>query len=563
MAESTENLRIGVFVCNCGTNIGGFVDVPAVAEYAKSLPGVVFSRTNLYSCSESGVQSIKDGIRENNLNRVVVAACTPLTHEPTFRAACMDEGLNQFLFEFVNIREHCSWVHMQDKEKATEKAKQLVRMGVARAALLETGEMASVEVLPTALVVGGGISGITAATALGNMGLKVILVEREKQLGGMVRYLYRLYPTNEDADAFLEKRINTLKKIKNVEILTDSAVKKIEGYIGNYVVTIRKAKKDGEYKAGAIILATGAISYEPNKGEELFGYDGKNVISQMQLEKLLKDGKVRAKNVVMVLCAGSRRPERIYCSRICCMTAIKNALLIAKENKDSHITLLYRDLQTYGREYEDELRKAKEAGIRFIRYSVEKPPQVSDDPKEVKVMVDLLGREMALPYDLVVLATPLVAQPDVQTISQMLKVPVDEHGFFLEAHVKLRPLEFATDGVFVCGCAHWPADIPESISQALGAASKAAIPLLNRKVTVEPIVSKVNEDLCSGCGICEENCPYGAIKKDPEKKKAVVTKVICKGCGICATNCPEQAIVINHYKPEQLSAQVEAAFKED
>lgn len=563
MNDKKEDLRIGVFVCKCGTNIGGFLDVPAVAEYAKTLPGVVFSKTNLYSCSESGVQSIKDGIRENKLNRVVVAACTPLTHEPTFRAACKDEGLNPFLFEFVNIREHCSWVHMKDKEKATAKAKQLVRMGVARAALLETGEMSSVDVLPTALVVGGGISGITASTALGNMGIRVILVERKKKLGGIIRHLYRLYPTDDDAETFLEKRIKTLKKLKNVEVLTDSEVKRIDGYIGNYVVTIKKGKKEKEYKAGAIILATGAVSYEPNSDGKLFGYDGKHVITQMQLETMLKKGSVKAKNVVMVLCAGSRTVERIYCSRICCMTAIKNALLIKKGNKDTQVTLLYRDLQTYGREYEDELRKAKEAGIRFIRYSEEKPPEVSQDPREVTATIELLGREMVLPYDLVVLATPLVAQPDVQTISQMLKVPVDEHGFFLEAHVKLRPLEFATDGVFVCGCAHWPSDIPESIAQALGAASKAAIPLLNKRVTVEPIVSKVNEDLCSGCGICEENCPYGAIKKDPEKNKAVVTEVICKGCGICATNCPEQAIIINHFTPEQLSAQVEAAFMED
>ena len=560
-----NELRIGVFVCNCGTNIGGFIDVPAVAEYAKTLKGVVFAQTNLFSCSESGTTSIKEAIRENNLNRVVVAACTPLTHEPTFRAACMEEGLNQFLFEFVNIREHCSWVHMQQKELATEKAKELVRMGVARAAFLETGEMTDVDVIPSALVLGGGISGITAATALGGIGIKTILVEKEKKLGGILKDLYKLYPTGEDASKFLDKKIKSLKKFKNVEILTSTEIKTIEGYIGNYTVTVKKGEKEKEYKVGSIVLATGAVSYEPDKskGKDFFNFDGKKIISQFQLEKKLKKVAIKEKNIVMILCAGSRTPERIYCSRICCMTAIKNALLIKKANKDTEVTIVYRDLQTYGTDYEEELRKSKQAGIRFVRYNEEKPPTVDTKKKSVMVYHELLGRDIELLYDLVVLATPLVSHADVENISQKLKVPVDEHGFFLEAHVKLRPLEFATDGIFVCGCAHWPADITESISQALGAASKAAIPLLMGKVTVEPIISYVDEDKCSGCGICEENCPYGAIKKDPEKKKATVTAVICKGCGICATNCPEQAISIKHYKPEQVFAQLEAAFKEE
>ncbi|TES92842.1 MAG: CoB--CoM heterodisulfide reductase iron-sulfur subunit A family protein [Candidatus Cloacimonadota bacterium] len=559
-----NELRIGVFVCKCGSNIAGFIDVPAVAEYAKGLPGVVFARHNLYSCSESGTQTIKDSIREHNLNRVVVAACTPRTHEPVFRAACEDEGLNQFLFEFVNIREHCSWVHMQERELATQKAKELVRMGVARVALLEPGEMTEVEVIPSALVIGGGISGITAATALGSMGLKVILAEREKELGGMLNDLYKLYPTGEDAREFLDKRIKTLKKFKNVEILTSSEIKDIEGYIGNYNVIIKEGKKEKDYKVGTIILATGALTYKPkkvSKGKSLFNYDGKNVITQIQLENRLIKG-LKEKKVVMIQCAGSRVPERIYCSRICCMTAIKNGMLLKKANKDAEVTILYRDLQTYGTDYEDELREAKKAGVKFIRYSKEKPPSVDKKKKFVSVHHELLGRNIEIPFDLVVLSTPLIAHSDVKKLSQKLKVPVDEHGFFLEAHVKLRPLEFATDGVFICGCAHWPADITESISQALGATSKAAIPLLNLKVTVEPIISYVDEEKCTGCGICEENCPYAAITKDPETKKAKVTEVICKGCGICASNCPEQAIDIKHYKDEQFSAQLKAAFEE-
>ncbi|TET20809.1 MAG: CoB--CoM heterodisulfide reductase iron-sulfur subunit A family protein [Candidatus Cloacimonadota bacterium] len=355
-----------------------------------------------------------------------------------------------------------------------------------------------------------------------------------------------------------------MKKLRNVVIHTSSEIGDIEGYIGNYKVTVRKGKSKEKYNVGTIILATEAVPYEPkdnSKGMRLFNYDAKKVITQMQLERKLKKG-LKNQKVVMIQCAGSRVPERIYCSRICCMTAVKNSILLKEQSKDTEVTIVYRDLQTYGTEYEEELRKAKEKGIRFVRYSEEKPPIIDKKKNIVHVYHELLGREIELPFDLVVLSTPLISYSDVDILSQKLKVPVDEHGFLLEAHVKLRPLEFATDGVFVSGCAHWPCDITEAISQAIGAASKASIPLLNLKVTVEPIVSHVDEEICSGCGICEENCPYAAIKKDSEKKKAVVTAVICKGCGICATNCPEQAISIQHYKDEQFDAQLEAAFKE-
>jgi len=568
MPEEKHVSRIGVFICSCGTNIAGFVDVVSVTEYAKGLPGVVFAQNNLYSCSESGTQSIKDAIKEYNLNRVVVASCTPRTHEPTFRAACEEAGLNPFLFEFVNIREHCSWVHMHEKDRATEKSKELVRMGVARASLLEPGEMIEVEVARSALVIGGGISGITAATALAEMGINVVLVEKEKELGGLIRALFKLYPVDELASEFLKKNINKLRKQKNADILTSSEIVKIKGYIGNYSVSVKSGNKVKEYEFGTIILATGAASYEPEKTtskKTLFNYDGRNVITQLQLEKKLShSSEVSAiKSIVMIQCVGSRVPERIYCSKICCMTAIKNAQIIKEKNNDARVTILYRDLQTYGVEYENELRKAKQAGIRFIRYARDKPPVIDTKKKTVKVYHELLGIEIEQTYDFVVLSTPLVSQPDSLKLSQALKVPIDEHGFFLEAHVKLRPLEFATDGIYVCGCAHWPADITESISQSLGAASKAAIPLICGKVSVEPVVSHVDETKCSGCGICEENCPFGAIKKDSETKKAKVTEVICKGCGICATNCPEEAITIQHYKGNQFAAQIEAAFKEE
>ena len=548
-----NEVRVGVFVCHCGTNIGGFLDVPGLAKYALSLPNVVFAKDNQYTCSEAGLTEIKNAIAENKLNRVVVASCTPRTHEPLFRSTCKEAGLNPYLFQFVNIRDQCSWVHMQEMERATEKAKALIRMGVAKAVLLEPLEEIEVEVNPCALVIGGGITGMTCALSLANRGFKVKLVEKEDRLGGTLNSLYKLYPTHEEASKLVQAKAKEIEKSPNIEVLTSSEVKEVKGFIGNYNATVRQREKDRLFKAGVILVATGAGTLKP---VGMYGYDGETVVTQLELERMLKEGRLNANMVVMIQCIGSRDEKRAYCSKICCLTALKNAMLIKEANPHAQVFVLYRDMLTQGTRYEDYYGKARETGITFIKYSPERQPVVENG--SVRVYDELLGEELSLPYDLVVLSTPMVAHPDSADIAQKLKVPVDEYGFFLEAHVKLRPVDFATDGIYVCGCAHWPADVGESISQAYGAASRASIPLSVGHVKTEPLIAVVDEDECSGCGLCELTCPFKAIRIEETEKgrKAKVIAASCKGCGACGAGCPEKAITMRHFTDEQLLAQV-------
>ena len=557
---SEDDVRIGVFICNCGTNIAGFLEAAEVAEYAGTLPGVVFQRENLYSCSEAGIGDIKSAIRENDLNRVVVAACTPRTHEPTFRAACQDAGLNPYLFEFVNIREHCSWVHKEEREAATAKAKALVRMAVARVALLEPQERIRTEVERHAVVIGGGVSGMTAALALVRKGIGVTLIEKDRKLGGLVRGLHRLHPSGRDAVEYAESLAKNVRDARGIRLLTGAAVADVAGYIGNYTVSVRRGGRGRDIKCGAIVVATGARPLDP---EGLHGHDGRRVITLFELESRLRKGKLGGKRFVMIQCAGARIPERVYCSRICCSVAIKDALAIRKLDPKSTVHVLYRDLMCYGIENEELLRKAKEKGIRFVNYADDAPPVVEDGV--VKVTGQVVGRDLSIEADTVVLATPLVPRDDAGEISKMLKVPLDEDRFFLEAHVKLRPVDFATDGIYVCGTARWPATIRECVEQALGAAARASIPLLAGEVDVEPAVAKLlDPELCRGCGMCAALCPYGAIEmvETDDGKKAEMIEVACKGCGTCAATCYKRAITMVHYTDEQMGAQVRAAFAE-
>ncbi|TKJ32945.1 4Fe-4S ferredoxin [bacterium (candidate division B38) B3_B38] len=557
MNEKRGLPSVGVFVCRCGVNIGGFLDTPALVEYAKTLPGVVFAKENLYTCSESGTAEIKKAIQENDIQRVVVAACTPLTHEPLFRAICQEAGVNPYLFEFVNIREHCSWAHMKEGEEATKKAKDLIRMGVARAIELEPLESIEAEVEPSALVIGGGISGLVAAASLAERGFRVALVEREGELGGMLRHLYKLYPSDVPAEEVLKPWRDKVIDNPLVDLYLESEVISVKGYIGNYDVVIKSPEKEIPLKAGVIILATGAQLWEPPEG--LYGYNKKDVITQLELESLLMKGKLKADKVVMIQCVGAMSPERSYCSRICCVTAIKNAILIKELNTAASVHILYRQMQAYGDEYESYLRRAKELGVRFVNFSPEQSPVVEN--QQVKVYHQLLGRELTLPFDLLVLSTPLVTQRGSEALATLLKVPIDQDGFFLEAHIKLRPLDFSTDGIYLCGCAHYPADVGEAVSQALGAASRASIHLTRGYIKVEPIVSSlIDEKLCQGCGLCAGLCPYGAIEMvdTSEGKKARIISVACKGCGICAASCYCQAIRLSHYTREQLEAQIRA-----
>jgi len=553
-AGTGKGPRIGVFVCNCGTNIAGFLDTKGVAEYARKLPNVVFVRENLYSCSEAGVNDIRQAIVDNRLDRVVVAACTPRTHEPTFRAVCEEAGLNSYYFEFVNIREHVSWVHKAERDTGTQKAKDLIRMGVARSAFLEAMEPIEGDVTRRALIIGGGVAGMTSALELASRGFEVVIVEKAADLGGLVRGLDEIYPWGEKAEKYLKAMVSRVTGEPLIKVLTSSEVTDVKGYIGNYQVYV--TSQDDPIVAGIIVLATGA---KPLDGEDLYGHDGDKVVTLVETEGLLKQPKYRRKQVVIIGCAGARIPERPYCSRICCLVGIKHALLMRKRWK-ADVTFLYRDLMCDGVRNEMLLADAKKAGVRFVNYGPESPPEIRDG--KVMVRSDILGRDLEIPCDLAVLATPLVPQDTNTALSKVLKVPVDEYGFFLEAHVKLRPLDFATDGIFVCGTARWPATLTECLDQAVGAASRASTYLTTGKVKVEPIVSVVDEEECRGCGLCAALCPYGAIEivETDAGKKARTIEVACKGCGTCGATCYRGAITMRHYSNDQLVAQIRAAF---
>ena len=526
-------------------------------EYSKALPNVAFVQRNLYSCSEGGINEIKKAIGAQGLNRVIVASCTPRTHEPLFRSSCGEAGLNPYLFEMVNIRDQCSWVHMQEQENATNKAKDLIRMGVAKAALLEPQEPIISEVEVRALVIGGGIAGMTTALSLANRGYEVVLVEKEEHLGGMLNNLNKIGPTMTDAKSLVDEKVRAVTEHPKITLFTKARVTLAQGFIGKYQIEIETETGVKQIDIGVIVVATGGSVFVP---EGLYGYDGQRVITQLEMEGRLKQGlDADVKNVVMIQCVGSRNDARPYCSRICCQTAVKNAMLIKDQIPDARVSILYRDMQMYGVENEEMFRDSKAKGIRYINYDPAQAPEVDSD--KVRVYHSLLGREMSLPADLVVLSTPLIAAEDAHEISQLLRVPVDENGFFLEAHVKLRPLDFATDGVFLAGSGHFPANIREAVAQGLGAASRASIPLSKGSVVVEPIISVLtDEDACRGCGLCVALCPYGALEiQETEKgRKVHVIDVACKGCGVCAATCYQHALSINSFTDQQIEAQINA-----
>jgi heterodisulfide reductase subunit A len=566
MSENKQP-KVGVFVCHCGVNIGSVVNVPEVVKYAKSLPNVAYAEGNLYTCSSEGLSKIKEAIKKYDLTQVVVASCTPRTHEPLFRGACEEAGLNKYLFHMANIREHCSWVHAKEPAEATEKAKEIVRMAVAKAALLEPQTEPEIEVQPSTLVIGGGISGMSAAVSLAHQGFSVHLVEKKKTLGGKLNELCKLYPTDMQSSEIVEEFVQAVKSNPSITLHTLSTVKNVEGFIGNFKVTLDQEGKDEALDVGTIIVATGAEVFEPSS---MYCYgECKNVVTQFELERLMKEGKLKnPKNVVMIQCVGAREGKeggRNYCSRICCATAVKNALEIKKLYPDAEVSILYRDMQTYGKDFEDCYQKARESFVQFIRFDAEDPPEVaveSNGKCTVRVRDILVNDNLELDADLVVLSTPLVQTEDAKELSKMLKVPIGADGFFFEAHVKLRPVDFATDGIFVCGTAHSPKTIPESIAQAYAAASRAGIPMALKRVRTEAITSVVDEVLCTGCGTCVKLCPYNAIQKD-ERGVARVNDVLCKGCGVCAASCPEKAITMRHFSDKQVLAEATAALGGD
>jgi heterodisulfide reductase subunit A len=551
--EEKEDARVGVFICHCGSNIGGLIDCHKLAEYAGTLPDVVHSEDNLYTCSETGLSAIKKAIEEYDLNRVIVASCTPRTHEPLFRDCCEEAGLNKYLFNFVNIRDQCTWVHMKDPEGAYNKAMDLVRMGVAKAINLEPLNMINVKINPVGLVIGGGVSGMSAALSLSRQGYKTYIVEKEDKLGGRLNSLHKLFPFDVSASEFIVNMIKNVQAAKNLEILTSAKVTDIDGFVGNFKVDVEQSGKIRNLEVGAIIVAVGSSLLDP-KG--LFGYDGKKRITQFELEPMLMKKNVNVKDVVMIQCAGARNDKRPYCSSVCCMTALKNAVELKELNPDIHITILFRDFYTPGTDYEDYYRKAREMGIIFMKYDADRLPNVEEN--QVKVYNEYIGDEMTLPYDLLVLSTPLVANANNKELAQMLKVPLESNGFFLEAHVKLRPSDFATDGVFIGGTAKWPVDITESISQGYSAASRASRILSHAEIEVEGATSSLpefNKSLCTGCEICVKVCPFHAIIKN-ENDEIEIIEALCKGCGVCGATCTNQAIVIRHFTDEQIMSEI-------
>jgi len=660
-----EEPKIGVYICHCGVNISSVVDVEEVARYAEKLPNVVLAKHYVYMCSAPAQAMIQQDIKEQGLNRVIVASCSPRMHEPTFRKVVEEAGLNPYLFEMANIREQCSWVHAADPKKATTKAKDLIRMSVARARLLETLQKKEVGVTTRAFVIGAGISGMRAALDLAQRGFEVYLLEKTFSIGGRMAQLNELYPTGEYALDVLNPIMDAVVSHPKIKLFTNSELEALDGFIGNfkakivvkpryvtngcdacgkceaqcpievsdefdfglnkrkaiylpfpapapqtYVIDDKNCNKCGkcveacergaidleekpmrmEVDVGTVIVATGHDLYDPPEGEYGYKVYG-NVITLLQLERLLSEnGPTKGglifngstpKSIVFISCVGSRQEQGIYkpikdgqqlnqyCSRVCCMAALQNALTIKRRYPDTRVYYIYRDMRTFGRGHEDYYRKAGESMILFLKYRPEAPPVVSSDPKGLLVTVqDVLTENevIAIPADLVILNVGMVPRADASNVQSVLRIARGMDGFFQEAHAKLRPLDTPLDGIYLAGTAQGPKDITDSSAMGSAAAAKAVIPLARGKVEVEPTVAVVNEELCKGCGRCEEVCEYGAIKVEEVKPfvrvhtlLAKITEAQCKGCGSCAVACPVGAIIMRHFTDKQITAMMTAA----
>jgi heterodisulfide reductase subunit A-like polyferredoxin len=554
-----EKPRIGVFVCHCGINIGGVVNVPEVREYARTLEDVVYVDENLYTCSQDTQEKIKKAVEENQLNRVVVASCSPRTHEPLFQETIREIGLNKYLFEMTNIRDQCSWVHMQQPKEATEKAKELLRMAVAKSHLLQPLKEPLVEVIKKGLVIGGGLSGMKAALGLAKQGFDCALVERESELGGNLRHIYHTLEGN-DPQRLLQKTINEVLENSRIQVFTKSELKSLNGYIGNFKSIISTNGTEKEIDHGVVIVAVGAKESTPT--EYLYGRDPR-VITQKELEEKigLHGGELsRSRHIAMIQCVGSRTPEHPNCSRICCSVAVKNALKFKEKHPETKVTVLYRDIRTYGL-MEQYYTRARTQGIEFVQYDLDSKPDLSiaEGNLLLKVKDKILGEEISLRPDLVVLASSILPYEN-ETLAKMLKVPLTADGFFLEAHMKLRPVDFATDGIFLAGLAHFPKSISESISQADAAVARATASVAKGYVSVIPTISEVDQTRCVGCGLCELLCPFNAIRvvETGKGSKAETIAASCKGCGVCSASCPQKAATVHHFSDEQLIAQIEA-----
>ncbi|MGQ9582167.1 MAG: FAD-dependent oxidoreductase [Thermoplasmatota archaeon] len=658
--EGGTGPRVGVFVCHCGSNIGGVVDCPSVAEYASHLENVVVARANLYTCSTVGQEEIKKQIKEHGLDRIVIASCTPRLHEATFKRVGAEAGLNPYMVHMVNLREQCSWVHQADRGGATEKAKELVRMGVAKVRLLEPLTAREMGVERRVLVIGGGIAGIQASLDLAAQGLEVVLVERQPSIGGRMAQLDKTFPTGDCAICVLAPKMVDVLHTPGIALLTYSEVRAVEGHPGSFDVAIERKPRyvdeakcvgcgacaescpasapnefdmglgkrkaiyvlfpqaaplkytidpavcihfktgkcgncrkvcptgaiDFEMKpevvrtrVGAIIVATGFDPYTPH----LHGYWGyrefANVVTALELERMINasgptkgevlrpsDRKV-PKRVAFIQCVGSRNwkpSSNKYCSRVCCMYTMKLAQLLKEHYHDISASVYYIDIRAFGKGFEEFYHKVRSmAGVEYIRG---RPARLTENPETGNITIraeeTLLNKITEREFDLVVLSIGMVPPEGTEALARLLGVPRSPDGFFQEVHPKLRPVETARDGVFICGCAQGPKDIPDTVSQAKAAASSAAGMLARGRVMLEPLVAVVNEELCEGCGLCVSLCPYGAPKLQDTKlgKRARIEEALCHGCGTCAAACPRGAITVRGFTDDQLGAEVRAAL---
>jgi heterodisulfide reductase subunit A-like polyferredoxin len=549
--------RIGVFVCNCGVNIGGVADVPAIVEYAKDLDGVVYVEENLFSCSQDTQEKMIEVIKEQKLNRLVVAACTPRTHEPLFQETIRNAGMNPYLFEMANIRNQCTWVHSGDKQIATEKSSDLVRMAVSRASLLEAIPKLSVDVNSSVLVVGGGVAGMTSALSLADQGFSTTIIEKSSELGGSAKDVMKTW-SGREVQPFLSDLVSKVEKHSNIDLLLSAEVKSASGFVGNFETIVTSNGTEKTVQHGVGVIATGAKATETD--EYLYGKNP-NVTRWHDLENNPEKLK-NADTVAFIQCVGSREESRPYCSRICCTASVQQAISIKDEKPDTNVFILYRDIRTFG-ERELLYREAREKGVVFIRYSVENKPVVTEagDGLEIEVFDPVLQQNVTIQTDILNLATA-IEPVDTEDIASIYKLPVNEEKFFMEAHAKLRPVDFATEGLYVCGLAHYPKSIDESIAQAMAAAGRAATVLSKASIEVSPLVSQVDQEKCIGCGLCAEVCCFGGIILDEVEgkgKRAFNVPASCKGCGLCASSCPQKAIDMLHFRDEQIKASISAA----
>ena len=559
-----QKSRIGVFICHCGINIGSIVDVPGVVEFAKTLPNVVYAGENLFTCSQDTQQAMKEIIDEYKLNRVVVSSCSPSTHEPLFQETLREAGLNPYLFEMANIRNQCSWVHREDHAKATEKAKLLTKIAIGKSRLQEPLHSIALDVTQKALVIGAGLAGITAALSIANQGFEVALIEREDSCGGNLNGLVKTLDGTYVRD-YLQNLKDEMGTNKNVKLFLNTTVEEISGYIGNYETTLNTKGEITKYEHGVIIIATGAQASTPH--EYLYGKN-KKVITQREMEHQLEKQNVECKKIksaVFIQCVGSRNEEHPYCSRICCSQAVKNAMALKKINPKIEVAILYRDIRTFGF-YETYYQEARQLGVVFIRYTEDKLPEIisdADNNLTIRLKDHVLGIEITLNPDRVILSPAIEPRPDAHVLSQMLKIPLNEDNFFMEAHVKLRPVDFSAEGMFLAGLAHSPKGMEDTISQAKAAAERACIIISSKEYISEAVIAQVDLDMCAGCGMCVAVCPYDApsLFWRNGKEFAHVNSALCKGCGSCAAICPSGAMQQLGYKEEQTLAMMTEALE--